>query len=68
MSKRTTEYSKIEDSKIYFKYDDEEDQLRKKIKLENEKIVKSKKLTKELTLVSMKYKISVNISHSHANS
>ena len=56
MAKRTIEDSKIEDSKIYFKYDDEEDQLRKKIKLENEKIVKSKKLTKELTLVSMKYK------------
>ena len=56
MAKRTIEDSKIEDSKIDFKYDDEEDQLRKKIKLENEKIVKSKKLTKELTLVSMKYK------------
>ena len=56
MAKRTIEDSKIEDSKIDFKYDDEEDQLRKKIKLENEKIVKSKKLTKELALVSMKYK------------
>ena len=56
MAKRTIEDSKIEDSKIDFKYDDEEDQLRKKIKLENEKIVKPKKLTKELTLVSMKYK------------
>ena len=56
MAKRTIEDSKMEDSKIDFKYDDEEDQLRKKIKLENEKIVKSKKLTKELTLVSMKYK------------
>ena len=50
MAKRTIEDSKMEDSKIDFKYDDEEDQLRKKIKLENEKIVK--KLTKELTLVS----------------
>ena len=50
------EDSKIKDSKLDFKFDDEEDQLRKKIKLENEKIVKSKKLTKELTLVSMKYK------------
>ena len=39
MAKRTIEDSKIEDSKIDFKYDDEEDQLRKKIKLENEKIV-----------------------------
>ena len=56
MAKRTIGDSKMEDSKIDFKYDDEEDQLRKKIKLENEKIVKSKKLTKELTLVSMKYK------------
>ena len=40
MTKRTIEHSKIEDSKIDFKYHDEEDQLRKKIKLENEKIVK----------------------------
>ena len=56
MTKRTIEDSKIKDSKLDFKFDDEEDQLRKKIKLENEKIVKSKKLTKELTLVSMKYK------------
>ena len=56
MAKRTIEDSKMEDSKIDFKYDDEEDQLGKKIKLENEKIVKSKKLTKELTLVSMKHK------------
>ena len=49
MAKRTIEDSKTGDSKIYFKNDDEEDQLRKEIKLENEKIVKSKKLTKELT-------------------
>ena len=56
MTKRTIEDSKIKDSKLDFKFDDEEDQLRKKIKLENEKIVKSKKLTKELALVSMKYK------------
>ena len=39
MAKRTIEDSKIEDSEIDFKYDDEKDQLRKKIKLENEKIV-----------------------------
>ena len=39
MAKRTIEDSKIEDSKTDFKYDDEEDQLRKKSKLENEKIV-----------------------------
>ena len=39
MAKRTIEDSKIENSKTDFKYDDEEDQLRKKIKLENEKIV-----------------------------
>ena len=55
IAKRTIEDSKIEDSKIDFKYDDEEGQPRKKNKLENEKIVKSKKLTKILTLVSMKY-------------
>ena len=55
MAKRTIENSKSEDSEIDFKYDDEENQLRKKNKLENEKIVKSKKLTKILTLVSMKY-------------
>ena len=40
MAKRTIEDSKSEDSEIDFKYDDEENQLRKKIKLENEKIVK----------------------------
>ena len=56
MAKSTKEDSKIKDSKIDFKYDDQEDQFRKKIKLENKKIVKSKRLTKELTLVSMKYK------------
>ena len=39
MAKITIEDSKIEDSKTDFKYDDEEDQLRKKIKLENENIV-----------------------------
>ena len=39
MAKRTIEDSKIEDSKIDFKYDDEEDQPRKKIKLESKKIV-----------------------------
>ena len=39
MAKRTIEDSKSEDSEIDFKYDDEEKQLRKKIKLENEKIV-----------------------------
>ena len=39
MAKRAIENSKIDDSKIDFKYDDEEDQLRKKIILENEKIV-----------------------------
>ena len=39
MAKRTIEDSKIEDSKIDFNYDDEEDQLRKKIKLESKKIV-----------------------------
>ena len=55
MAKRTIENSKSEDSEIDFKYDDEENQLRKKNKLGNEKIVKSKKLTKILTLVSMKY-------------
>ena len=56
MAKRTIEDSKSEDSEIDFKYDDEENQLRKKIKLENKTIVKSKKLSKILTLVSMKYK------------
>ena len=40
MAKRTIEDSKSEDCEIDFKYDDEENQLRKKIKLENEKIVK----------------------------
>ena len=55
MAKRTIEDSKSEDSEIDFKYDDEENQLRKKIKLENKTIVKSKKLSKILTLVSMKY-------------
>ena len=40
MAKRTIEDSKSEDYEIDFKYDDEENQLRKKIKLENEKIVK----------------------------
>ena len=55
MVKRTIEDSKSKDSEIDFKYDDEEKQLRKRIKLENEKIVKSKKLTKILTLVSVKY-------------
>ena len=39
MAKRTIEDSKSKDSEIDFKYDDEEKQLRKKIKLENEKIV-----------------------------
>ena len=39
MAKRTTEDSKSEDFETDFKYDDEEKQLRKKIKLENEKIV-----------------------------
>ena len=39
MAKETIEDSKIEDSKINFKCDDKEDQLRKKIKLENEKMV-----------------------------
>ena len=39
MAKRTIEDSKSEDSEIDFKYDDVEKQLRKKIKLENEKIV-----------------------------
>ena len=53
MAKRTIEDSKSEDCEIDFKYDDEE--LRKKIKLENKNIVKSKKLSKILTLVSMKY-------------
>ena len=56
MAKRTIEDSKSEDSEIDFKYDDEENQLRKKIKLENKTIVKSKKLSKIFTLVSMKYK------------
>ena len=56
MAKRTIEDSKSEDSEIDFKYDDEENQLRKKIKLENKAIVKSKKLSKIFTLVSMKYK------------
>ena len=56
MAKRTIEDSKSEDCEIDFKYDDEENQLRKKIKLENKTIVKSKKLSKILTLVSMKYK------------
>ena len=37
MAKRTIEDSKIDDSKIDFKYDDEEDQLRKKIKLETKR-------------------------------
>ena len=55
MAKRTIEDSKSEDSEIDFKYDDEENQLRKKIKLENKTIVKSKKLSKILTLVSVKY-------------
>ena len=39
MAKRTTEDSKIRDSETDFKYHDEEGQLRKKIKLENEKII-----------------------------
>ena len=39
MAKRTIEDSKSEDFETDFKYDDEEKQLRKKIKLENEKIV-----------------------------
>ena len=39
MAKGTIEDSKSEDSEIDFKYDDVEKQLRKKIKLENEKIV-----------------------------
>ena len=39
MAKRTIEDSKSKDSETDFKYDDEEKQLRKKIKLENEKIV-----------------------------
>ena len=39
MAKRTIEDSKREDSKIDFKCDDEENQLRKKIKLKNEKII-----------------------------
>lgn len=39
MVKRTIEDSKSKDSEIDFKYDDEEKQLRKKIELENEKIV-----------------------------
>ena len=56
MAKRTIEDSKSEDCEIDFKYDDEENQLRKKIKLENKTIVKSKKLSKIFTLVSMKYK------------
>ena len=45
MAKRTIEDSKIEDSKTDFKYDDEEDQLRKKIELEYEKIVSKIKET-----------------------
>ena len=56
VAKRTIEDSKSEDCEIDFKYDDEENQLRKKIKLENKTIVKSKKLSKIFTLVSMKYK------------
>ena len=47
MVKKTIEDSKSKDSEIDFKYNDQENQLRKKkIKLENKKIVKSKKLTK----------------------
>ena len=38
MTKRTIEESNIEVPTIDFKHDDEESQLRKKIKLENEKI------------------------------
>ena len=57
MAKRTIEDSKIEDSKIDFKYDDEEDQLRKKIKLENEKIVsKIKEIDQGIDISEHKYK------------
>ena len=52
MAKRTLEDSKSKDSEIDFKYDDEEKQLRKQIKSENEKIVKSKKLK---SIMSKKY-------------
>ena len=39
MSKRSTEETNIANSVSEFQYDDSRDQLRKKIKLENQKIV-----------------------------
>ena len=41
MSKRSKEVANVEGPNSEFKYDDSEDQLRKKIKLENEKIIEN---------------------------
>ena len=43
MAKRSIEETINEDSNSEFKYDDSENQLRKKIKLENQYLIKSKK-------------------------
>ena len=50
MAKRTIGDSKIEDSKIDFKYDDEEDQLRKKIKLVKRKDSKIKEIDQGINI------------------
>ena len=51
MANRTIEDSKFEDSKIDFKQDNDENQLRKKIKLENDKIVsKIKEIDQDINI------------------
>ena len=52
MSKRSIEETYNEDSNSEFKYDDSENQLRKKIKLENQKILDKIKEMEEDTDIS----------------
>ena len=56
MSKRSIEETNIEKPNSESEYDDSENQLRKKIKLENQKIVeKIKEIDEILILVNMRF-------------
>ena len=70
MAKRSIEETINEDSTSEFKYDDSENQLRKKIKLENQNILdKIKEIEEDIDISDHEvHKLSINISYSYYSS